>query len=383
MQETADVTSMLPPGDQLRMKRIEFGLEIADVAQELFLSTAQLTAVEANDYENLPGPTYIIGYWRSYARLLNLDIDASIEFHRKDLTETSSGIVLEPNHQRAHGHQEKSRKRSAVLFLILAVSFICLLWYWQHPGDNPVNEWIENLSTKTVNARNQLSFDESSESNTVDEDPSNQIVELNIEKQPESVLPEPNFSDELENFTTYLNQSETSPEISPGTTAKQENSLPAEISDSDVKQEGPSENQETESTEPDTGEHTELDISNVEENVLPTVSVDDSALFATADIDAGSAETSAENADITFDVSSPDWIVLKVNVQTWLDVRDHSGKKLIYETIESGARLELHGQPPFAVFIGASTGVEVEYQGELVEFKPHKSGLFVRFLVGE
>lgn len=62
-------------GRLLRRAREGLGLSEDDVAEELRLSPFQIRALEEDDWEHLPGSTYARGYLRSYARLLNLDVD--------------------------------------------------------------------------------------------------------------------------------------------------------------------------------------------------------------------------------------------------------------------------------------------------------------------
>lgn len=60
------------PGATLRQERIERQLSVERVATALHLSPRQIAALEEDDYENLPGPTYVRGYLRSYAHYLGL-----------------------------------------------------------------------------------------------------------------------------------------------------------------------------------------------------------------------------------------------------------------------------------------------------------------------
>jgi cytoskeleton protein RodZ len=75
-------------------------------------------------------------------------------------------------------------------------------------------------------------------------------------------------------------------------------------------------------------------------------------------------------------------IVFKVEQESWIDVRDATGERLIYRTVNRGEDIQLQGQPPYSVFIGSAEGVSVQYQGREVPFKVHESGLFARFEVG-
>lgn len=60
-------------GRMLVEARERLGLSIADVARQLRLSPRQIEALEADDYAKLPGKTFLRGFIRNYAKLLQLD----------------------------------------------------------------------------------------------------------------------------------------------------------------------------------------------------------------------------------------------------------------------------------------------------------------------
>lgn len=60
----------------MRHAREAAGLSIDDVARQLKLAPRQVQALEAGDYAQLPGRTFVRGFLRNYARLLGLDGDA-------------------------------------------------------------------------------------------------------------------------------------------------------------------------------------------------------------------------------------------------------------------------------------------------------------------
>jgi len=57
----------------LRRTRQELGIELADAAASLRLRPSYLEAIEAGDYDRLPGATYVVGFVRAYAEFLGLD----------------------------------------------------------------------------------------------------------------------------------------------------------------------------------------------------------------------------------------------------------------------------------------------------------------------
>jgi cytoskeleton protein RodZ len=60
------------PGRQLHEAREARGLSMADVAGALKFGVRQIEALEADDYRNLKGATFVRGFVRSYARYLKL-----------------------------------------------------------------------------------------------------------------------------------------------------------------------------------------------------------------------------------------------------------------------------------------------------------------------
>lgn len=61
------------PGRILAQARKEKGLSVADVARSLRLSVRQIEAIDADDFDKLPGKTFLRGFIRNYAKLLQID----------------------------------------------------------------------------------------------------------------------------------------------------------------------------------------------------------------------------------------------------------------------------------------------------------------------
>jgi cytoskeleton protein RodZ len=70
----SDVTA--GPGSTLREEREALGVTLREVSETLNLSITVIQAIEADDYQKLPGPVFARGYIRAYARLLSLEPEA-------------------------------------------------------------------------------------------------------------------------------------------------------------------------------------------------------------------------------------------------------------------------------------------------------------------
>ncbi len=72
-EENIAVVAETPVGAQLRQAREARGLKIADISQTLKLGARQVEALEGGDWQQLPGHTFIRGFVRNYARLVQID----------------------------------------------------------------------------------------------------------------------------------------------------------------------------------------------------------------------------------------------------------------------------------------------------------------------
>ncbi|MDD3450260.1 MAG: helix-turn-helix domain-containing protein, partial [Gammaproteobacteria bacterium] len=63
------------PGSLLRAAREARGLSAAEVAAQLHLTRSIIDALETDNYDAGPGPVFMRGYLRSYARLMGLPTD--------------------------------------------------------------------------------------------------------------------------------------------------------------------------------------------------------------------------------------------------------------------------------------------------------------------
>jgi cytoskeleton protein RodZ len=97
------------------------GLSLGDIARQLKLSVRQVEALEHDDYSAFPGPVFVRGFLRNYAKLLRLDADALVAMaHLPSIAEPA--VAQEAG---ADGEQEPGARsaRSGILvgIVVLAV----------------------------------------------------------------------------------------------------------------------------------------------------------------------------------------------------------------------------------------------------------------------
>ena len=71
-------------GELLRERRQQLRLDLDAVAEALCIKPVYLAAIEQGRTEELPGPTYAIGFIRAYANYLGLDGESVLDRYREE-----------------------------------------------------------------------------------------------------------------------------------------------------------------------------------------------------------------------------------------------------------------------------------------------------------
>jgi cytoskeleton protein RodZ len=114
------------PGRQLAAARESCGLSVADVAHQLKLSPAQVEAMEAGNYQRLPGAVFVRGFIRNYARLVKLDpalLLADAERQLRPAVQPEPELQHSVNIPFPTGRDFRWRKYAIVALLVAVVIF--------------------------------------------------------------------------------------------------------------------------------------------------------------------------------------------------------------------------------------------------------------------
>lgn len=124
------------PGALLRQRRTERQLSVEDVAQALRLAPKQLRAIEQDDYDHLPGPTYVRGYLRSYAQFLGLSADTVLEFYNRQPA-AAKAIDLAKHAPAPQMNSDHHVIKITTLIVAGLVLGLAAVW-WQGRDDSPI-----------------------------------------------------------------------------------------------------------------------------------------------------------------------------------------------------------------------------------------------------
>lgn len=131
-------------GDLLAKARENLSLSQKDIASRLNLRVGIISALDANDFDKLPAPTYIRGYIRSYARAVNLDADRLINLYN-GLAEAPPEIL--PDVKPVVQASSKDKPVKAMTYLVTLTIVILIIAWWQ--GQHMVGTDFFASNTKT------------------------------------------------------------------------------------------------------------------------------------------------------------------------------------------------------------------------------------------
>lgn len=123
LNDAADVG----PGEYLRQLREVAKLEINEVATQLGLNKAQVIAMESNDFENLPAPIYLKGFYRRYCNLLAISVEPVLKAYAQATTEVSpelNRVALKSQMNLRHASMRYASYTVIALFVLMFVYWL-------------------------------------------------------------------------------------------------------------------------------------------------------------------------------------------------------------------------------------------------------------------
>lgn len=322
-QQQQQYLSPVSPGKRLREAREAAGLSRGEVALHMRINERKVAALEEDKYDLFPSETFVSGYLRSYAKVLGLP--------ESDFIRPVSSTELPPSLLPASGDKKQASSMDLpvrmVTYVIIAV-VIASIAMW----------WITQREKIALNADNQTV----AMPTETDQPATESVVAESLPSNDETVTVE-----------------ESGAEVN--------NVVPAATTESKNENEPP--------------------VNAAEQAVPAQESV---KLLAAPPIVAMQTNTNSETASTAEEIAAPPLsadtpiskLVLEYQQDSWTEVDDNAGRRLVYGLMRAGQTIELKGEAPFKVFLGLAEGVTVHYNNELFDFSPFRRGDVARFHVG-
>lgn len=124
------------PGHRLRSLREAQNLDISRVSVLLHLKEDKVMALEADDYASLPGPVFIQGYLRNYARLLGVPVEPILKAYHiahPGSSKMSELKIAQVSHEVRSGHTLVRLVTWAIVLGLIVLSVVWWRGYLQWP----------------------------------------------------------------------------------------------------------------------------------------------------------------------------------------------------------------------------------------------------------
>lgn len=128
-QPESSEREVAPPwGERLRETRIRRGLSIDEVSNRLLLEVSLIGAIEAEECERLPGSSFVKGYLRNYAKLLELDPEPVVAAYRQVCGNEEPALTQVTRIKDISSRDAAPRYARWIVVVVLVVSFAA--WWW-------------------------------------------------------------------------------------------------------------------------------------------------------------------------------------------------------------------------------------------------------------
>ncbi|WP_238085404.1 MULTISPECIES: cytoskeleton protein RodZ [Pseudescherichia] len=315
-EATQDLNATQTTGVRLRNAREQLGLSQQAVAERLCLKVSTVRDIEEDKAPAELASTFLRGYIRSYARLVHIPEEELLPMMEKQAPVRAAKVA--PMHSFSLGKRRKKRDgwlSSITWLIVFVVVGLTGAWWWQnHKAQQEEISTMADQSSAELNANNNET----------------QSVPLNTDP-----------TEPADAQTTGTGPADVATQTPPAATT----SAPA----------------------PTTAQNAVVSPSqaNVDSVTAPATTTAPAATAA-ATSTPGAAPLPTDQAGVT-NTADANALVMTFTADCWLEVTDANGKKLFSGIQRSGANLNLAGQTPYKLKIGAPSAVQIQFQGKPVD----------------
>ena len=307
-EATHDQHEALSTGVRLRNAREQLGLSQQAVAERLCLKVSTVRDIEEDKAPADLASTFLRGYIRSYAKLVHIPEDELLPMMEKQAPVRAAKVA--PMQSFSLGKRRKKRDGWLMSFTWLVLFVVVGLtgaWWWQN--HKAQQEEITTMADQSSAELNQAGNDNA------------QSVPLNTDGAATSSEPQ----------TAVPDATATNAAQAPAATA---NTASPQAQDQNAV-------------------------------VAPSQAPVDTATNAPAVNTAAPLPT--DQAGVATPAVDPNALVMNFTADCWLEVTDATGKKLFSGLQRKDGTLNLTGQAPYKLKIGAPAAVQIQYQGKPVD----------------
>lgn len=334
--ETAQPT----PGSILKAAREQRGLSQQDVAHRLNLRISLIRDIEQDMFDKNTASTFTRGYLKTYARFVGADDQAVLAaYDRLGLDDKKYSEMYSFS---GRTQREASEHRVRIISWVLCVGLagVGAVWWWLQPAEEPVPTSINEAGQLVVKAATDA-----------------------VEAVASATVP-------ADSAVVAASKALPTVDMTP-------ESVPAPVTGSEASS---TNDDVAEPQEPTVLSDTAANADTQELNAVIPAATETPQVNATASAAASSAVSNVSDANQTEAVDPSVALQLQFSASCWLRVTDASGKTLFEGTKNAGDKINLNGQEPYSLIIGAPRAVSVYFHGQAVDMSSYiRQGVVARY----
>jgi cytoskeleton protein RodZ len=340
------------PGRRLRVQRQSRGLAIERIATQLHLKPEVIESLEQDRFDLLPGPVFVTGYLRNYARALGLDPAPLIAAYQSHAESTDAVLPSRRMSGSGAGSDLDSGGTRILVRLVsfaLAAAVIAVIALWWH--DRP--EVAPELETETAGV----------EPDVIALDPTSNSVDASVsgaDAETAETASEP--ADRTDRTSADFSETSEPPPADPSETAPQQ--TPAALASSAA---DPEVEPSSEAAPPPLPE------------IAPSLAADPPVQSTSELPDRTPSQPQIDPPALAEPTAAEKGIVLEFTGPSWLEVRDAAGERLIIGEMKAGDRREVTGQGPFRFTVGRVNNSSMTVDGKPFDLEARSRGNVARF----
>ena len=328
-------------GQRLRAARESIEVTTVEVAEALNLPVDVIDAIERDAHDVLPAAVFTRGYIRSYARLLDIDVEPVVDAYQPPEAEQSASLLMdEPSALRLHRNTGPVIGGAVTLAIVVILVVLTVVW----PSSEDTTDPGMLASSSQPNGEGEQGVVAGGGAATPSTTTAQQLpARSDAESASPARLPA------MPNTTTRP----VAPPPQASAAAEQPMnaaSIPAVVS----------------ATETSTAR--ELDVAEVTPGAAGPASAKDLL-------------TPARARRLT--PAGDDRLVLSFSEECWVEISNRDGANLYSDLNRAGRELRLVGQGPFRVLLGYAPGAALSFNGESVPLAPHTRNNVATLMVGQ
>ncbi|WP_220718415.1 RodZ domain-containing protein [Agarivorans litoreus] len=332
--ELSEDIEVVSPGQMLQEARVAAKLSQNQVAERLKLRLQVIKDIEGDSFDSGLSNTFIKGYLRAYARLLNLseDLVLSSYTHLHDAHEQRTEMQSFSGRIKQETHDSRLMKFTYLVGLGIVV--LLVIWWWQEKSQQ-----VDFSQASPASSESRI-IEPTSELE-VDVTPEASAENIQALSSVEAEAPQAPSAKPVEAVSEPVVEAENAVDAKPKVESQMALEPVAEPST------------ESASNEPAS-----------------------QASGATA-INSPAPEQETE----VNQVATLTALNMSFENECWVEIRDATGKRLVADIKQPGQSLSVTGPSPYSIVLGTNAGVSVSYGQESIDLSSFTRGKVVRMQI--